>query len=48
MSVRTPDGLNVPATVRAARAADLVPIQALAVDNALFAATTAPSRCSPQ
>lgn len=37
MSVRTPHVLNAPARVRAAGADDVVPIHALAVDNALFA-----------
>lgn len=37
MSVRTPDVLDASATVRAAGADDVVPIHALAVDNAMFA-----------
>ena len=37
MSVRTPDVLDASATVRAGGADDVVPIHALAVDNAMFA-----------
>lgn len=37
MSVRTPDFLDAAAAVRAADAADVIPIHALAVDNAMFA-----------